>query len=41
MPEGKDEELDRTLKEFGKCTLALCEVLHGDHPFKHYGITVH
>ena len=25
-------ETDKTLKEFGKCCLALCEVLHGDKP---------
>jgi hypothetical protein len=25
-------ETDKTLKEFGKCCLALCEVLHSDKP---------
>jgi hypothetical protein len=25
-------ETDKTLKEFGKCCLALCEVLHRDKP---------
>ena len=33
MSEPRDKkEIDRTLKEFGKCTLALCDVLHGDKP---------
>ena len=33
MPESKGgQDIDRTLKEFGKCTLALCDLLHGDEP---------
>ena len=32
MSEPKDKlATDRTLKEFGKCCLALCEVLHRDN----------
>ena len=31
MPQDK-KETDKTLKEFGKCCLALCEVLHMDKP---------
>lgn len=36
MPQGKEnQEIDKTLKEFGKCALALCEVLHEDTPLDH------
>jgi hypothetical protein len=31
----EQHKIDNTLKEFGKCTLALCEVLHGDTPLDH------
>jgi hypothetical protein len=30
--EKQKTETDNTLKEFGKCCLALCEVLHSDKP---------
>ncbi len=31
MSQAKEKkETDNTLREFGKCTLALCDVLHGD-----------
>jgi hypothetical protein len=33
MSEAKDKkETDQTVKEFGQCALALCEVLHRDRP---------
>jgi hypothetical protein len=36
MSEAKDKkEIDDTLREFGKCTLALCDMLHGDKPLGH------
>ena len=39
MPESKGgKDVDRTLKEFGKCTLALCDVLHGDEPLDNMAV---
>lgn len=36
MSPAKDKKgVDNTLKEFGKCTLALCDVLHGDTSLDH------
>ncbi len=36
MSQAKEkQEIDNTLKEFGKCTLALCEVLHEDTSLDH------
>jgi len=32
------QEIDNTLKEFGNCTLALCDVLHGDASLDHMEI---
>ena len=33
MPPNKDKHaIDHTLKEFGRCCLALCEILHRDNP---------
>ena len=39
MSQAKEkQEIDTTFKEFGKCTLALCDVLHEDTSLDHMEI---
>lgn len=36
MSQEKEKQgIDNTLKEFGKCTITLCEVLHGETSLDH------